>query len=239
MSGTKLFESEKALILALVIGIALGVGLGWFTFPFLLPAFKNAALASWVQAIGSIAAIAGAVFAAREGAKATARLKEVRQKRAVLAVVESFLDKVNEIACVVAVHDEHVNLEFYETYSPSSLDGYLHTMDIIPVLELPTPAAMSAMLNLQRQARFFVSAADDLIAGPWSPKLSNYEDLVEARENCEFCKNEYSRGDPEIREAQLKLDSLICKSFENLKWSLSIQVKFVRSEAKVLRQELS
>lgn len=239
MSGTKLFESEKALILALVIGIALGVGLGWFTFPFLLPAFKNAALASWVQAIGSIAAIAGAVFAAREGAKATARLKEVKQKRAVLAVVESFLEKVNEIDDVVVVPDEHVNFDFYRTYSPSSLDGFLRTMEIVHVLEMPTPAAMSAMLAIQRQARLFVSAADALEAGPWSPTYFGYEKLVRVRDQYESCKIEYALGDQERQNAQEELDSMVCMAFRSLKGSLSELAASLRSEADIICQELS
>lgn len=230
---------EARTLIVLAVGVGFGLIIGAAVLAAAYPVFQSENWAAWIQAIGSIAAIAGAVFAAREGANAAARLKEVKQKRAVLAVVESFLDKVNEIAVVVAAPDDLVNLEFYETYAPSSLDGFLHTMDIVPVLELPTPVAMSAMLNLQRQARLFVSAADELGVGPWSPKISTYEHLVKARNKFEFCKNEYSLGDPATAQAQIELNNLLCASYRNLKWSLSILADSVRSEASTLRQELS
>lgn len=232
-------DCEARTLIALAVGVGFGVIIGAAALAAAYPLFQSEEWAAWIQAIGSIAAIAGAVFAAREGAKATARLKEVRQKRAVLAVVESFLDKVNEIAYVVAVPDDHVNLKFYETYSPSSLDRFLHTMDAVPVLELPTPVAISAMLNLQRQAKFFVSAADELGVGPWSPKMSTYEHLVKARDKYELCKKEYPLGDPATAEAQMELNNLVCASYSNLKWSLSILAASVRSEASTLIQEFS
>ncbi|UTM01726.1 hypothetical protein MID00_19945 [Alcaligenes sp. NLF5-7] len=205
---------------------------------FLYPIKEAGHAAAWVQAVGSIAAILGAIYAARESAKTSARLKEERHRRGVLAIIDSFFVAVKNISGLISVPHQHVNPDFYASYSSASFNGFLRNLDIVPVLELPTPAAMSSMLGLQIESKLFVSAADALVAGPWSPKNQNYSQLVDARDKFNLCLRLLGGQDFRTLNAEKRLENLESTSFRQLKDQVLLHANAIKSNVKVLRQDL-
>lgn len=218
--------------LAIIAGLALVAVFIW-KFP-----ESSSEWAAWVQTIGSIVAIAGAVYAAREGAKATARLKAEYQDRNTLAVIEAFFDKVEVIETVLSEPHDRVPLKFDDAYFPSSLDGFLHTLSLVPVLELPTSRAVSAMLELQRCASVFNSYAKRLSAGIWDPGNPTHSALNKAMHKHLDLSKKYPPGAQIVREAKKELDDLISISFNSLKLHVTILATAIREQVDILRKEL-
>lgn len=205
---------------------------------FLYPIKEAGHAAAWVQAVGSIAAIAGAFYAARESAKTSARLKEERLRCRVLAVIESFLGKVENISGLISDPHESVNPDFYASYSSVSLNGFLRTLEVIPVLELPTPTAISSLLDLKIQSELFISAADTLVSGPWSSKNENYASLISANEKYTLLLNSLGDQNDLTIKSERRLESLVSNSYKTLKQRVLLHADAIRSNVKALRQEL-
>ncbi len=206
---------------------------------FLYPIGEAGHVAAWVQAIGSIAAIAGAVYAAREGAKANAKLKEAKQHHAVLAITETFLEKVEDLVEAASASYLDSVAQFRAIYSPSSLDVFLRTIDAVPVLELPTPSAMAAMLRFQFHTQLFMSAADRLESGHWSPTNPNYDRLIEARNNYDRFEKLYGVDDRRTHSADKILIEQVRTSIIGLSNHVKVQADALKVHAEVLRKELA
>ncbi|MFD4120944.1 hypothetical protein ACFWQD_06490 [Alcaligenes faecalis] len=58
----KIYDGEALLLLALLVGVGVGTGVGMFFFPFLRPLLAFDGAAAWVQAFGSVTAVAVAIY---------------------------------------------------------------------------------------------------------------------------------------------------------------------------------
>ncbi|SAI62964.1 Uncharacterised protein [Bordetella trematum] len=124
--------------------------------------------AAWIQAVGSIVAIMGAVYAAREGARTSARMEDMRRQKGVLLVVGLLSDKADAMSKVVKLPGNSWKQEFDKIYAPNSLDGAVRALHSVPALDLPTADAIAALLELQRLFPFVILRADEVSRGPWS-----------------------------------------------------------------------
>lgn len=58
----KIYNGEALLLLALLVGAGVGTGVGLFFFPYLRPLLAFDGAAAWVQAFGSVTAVAVAIY---------------------------------------------------------------------------------------------------------------------------------------------------------------------------------
>lgn len=205
---------------------------------FLYPIGEAGHVAAWVQAVGSIAAIAGAVYAGREGVRASARLKKEQFRRATLVIISAFVERVEAINVAASQPYEKRHISLSQVYAPSSLDGYLRALDAVPVLELPSPEAVSALLELQRLSKHFVSAADALDAGVWKPSNPLYEKLIEASEKWEDVSKYASEEYPEFFDFREDRDSWVKHSYDALRNKVNFSVECIKNQVKILHREL-
>lgn len=126
-----------------------------------------------VQGIGSILAIVGAVWAvtAQERASLKAirvgmQLAEARQHRAVLAVSDAALHRVELVAAAISDAGDW-RIKLAGAYARPIFDGFSGALNAIPVHLLPSRDAVNALLMLQQHLVFFATTTDELVAGPW------------------------------------------------------------------------
>lgn len=232
-------DCQGLMMAALAIGAGLGVIAGMAIYASAYPALQTDKWAAWVQAIGSILAIAGAVYAAREGVKATARLKEAKQNKAVLAIIETFIERVDDLAeAASAPYMEALPL-FSTRYSPSSLDAYLRAIDAVPVLKLSTPSSMSAMLGFQFHSRLFLYTADAFHSGPWADTNPRHDQLVKAKDTYDKYEKLYGIDDAYTRNADEDLSRQVCSSIQALSNFVKVQAGELQKHAQALRRELA
>lgn len=197
--------------------------------------------AAWAQVFGTIGAIIGSVYVVREGARFNARLKDEQLRRSVLAVTDALFGKVQQLKGAVEQASADTRSTFAEVYGPSVLDNYLRAVAAVPVLELPTPAAITALLELQRLSAFFIMAADELLAGPWGANSVVVRDLKEHREkvdSVEFSRKEGRASQSQVDEEE-KLFSSRLAFVGKLQINNLLRVEgLMRAQVEILRAEL-
>lgn len=154
---------------AVAAGIALTFALAYLVNAW----FPDGNFASWVQGIGSILAIVGAVWAVSAQSRAaieTVRKNldwtEERQRRALLAIVDAAKDRVDKILAVVDQKGEWRGA-MLTVYARSILEGLAGALQAFPAHNLPSARAVTAFLLLQQHVIFFTDNTDSLIEGVW------------------------------------------------------------------------
>lgn len=216
---------------ALAIGTAITFVVAWF----LSAKFASLeGMASWVQGIGSILAIVGAVWAVTAQERASLKairvgmeLADARQHRAVLAVSEAALHRVELVVAAISdAGDWRVRLA--GAYARTIFDGFSGALNAIPVHQLPSREAVNALLMLQQHLVFFATNADQLVDGPWKhkdllPVLEQYREAYERSRD---------RGDQKV------LFDLVEQANSSLKKNVEQQGNLVRGYVDALRREL-
>jgi hypothetical protein len=123
-------------------------------------AYSSSAMANWVQAVGSIGAIFGAVWLA------TAQSRTVRQEKqvAIFAVVHAAVVEARRFRDYLGTADPEQDL--YLSYHRSIVDSYFGALSSCPVHELHSPIAVTAHLRLRDQLPFLRDSIEACIAGP-------------------------------------------------------------------------
>ncbi|WP_127815137.1 hypothetical protein [Bordetella avium] len=197
--------------------------------------------AAWVQAFGSICAVMGAVYAAREGARASARIEDERREKGVLALVQVLSERMEAMSKAVSRPDESWMEAFEQSYVQASLDGTARALQGIPPLLLPTAGAIEALLELQSLLPFVIVRADELGKGPWHSARKNVEELeklravVESWEKDKHCSPEAAS---EHKEAVKQLYSAVSRTAEHQKQNLLRSTARVQELVKTLCREL-
>ncbi|OAE52965.1 hypothetical protein A7J67_18345 [Achromobacter xylosoxidans] len=196
----------KAIASLRVLGIfLLGVALTFWSAMYLESRFKtDPNVAGWVQGIGSILAILGAVWAAMaqsrsslEAVRVNLLLTEKRQQRAILAVAEASVARVDSVVAAVEIEqDWRSSLD--KVYVRPILDGLVAALSAVPAHSLPTRDAVTAFLMLQQHLVFFANNVDELIAGPWKhghlgPLLMELRAAFDRSQNPSDQKEMYAR----------------------------------------------
>ncbi|WP_354677480.1 hypothetical protein [Cupriavidus plantarum] len=127
--------------------------------------------ASWVQAVGSIGAIAGAVWVASSQSVNARREKQA----AIFAVAHAAVEEARKIRNYLIAEDPEDQLRV--NYHKSILESYFGALSNCPVHELHSPVAVTALLMLRDQFLFLRESVETCLAGP--AKQPQWKDLYE------------------------------------------------------------
>lgn len=131
-------------------------------------------IAGWVQAIGSISAIAGSFCIANKQSQdnitsiiKSQELASKSKRKGILAVVgvaKMHADNINNAI------PEEVPLNIYNVYDKTIINGIVEALSAAPLYEIDSPEAIGALLSLRDQFVFLGHQVDKYIAGPWNQK---------------------------------------------------------------------
>lgn len=116
--------------------------------------------ASWVQAVGSIGAIVGAVWVASSQSADARREKQA----AIFAVAHAAVEEARKIRSYLQASDPEVELS--TSYHKSILESYFGALSSCPVYELHSPKAVTALLMLRDQFLFLRNSVETCLVGP-------------------------------------------------------------------------
>lgn len=168
------------MVLALLLGlaaVALIALIGATTA--LTEPYDPAKMAYWVQAVGSIVAIAGAVWATERQSKVTLdavveqhRLAAREKRCSAMAIVEASLARAKLIHETINSPSSYgaIRGNLYRTYDKSIVDGLVTAMNGIPVHELGSSKAVAELLLFRDQFVFLATSIQKFIAGPTRPQ---------------------------------------------------------------------
>ena len=123
--------------------------------------------AAWVQAVGSIVAIVGAVWATKIQTKVAIdavltqhKLEREERRKAAKAIVEAAMFRASDIRkqFTSAARVDEVQSLIRKSYDKTILDGLAHAMYGIPVHELGSSVAVTELLLLRDQFVFLAGA---------------------------------------------------------------------------------
>lgn len=134
-------------------------------------------MASWVQAVGSVAAIVGAIWIADNQHRATMKFTEYQAKSEMREFVEACLATVIHAQTLLlkvpgpaTTDDDALNVFFAIDFrSYQVLDSAANALMVIPPYRLPTQAAVSALIKFNAsigEARSVISDMAHLHANP-------------------------------------------------------------------------
>jgi hypothetical protein len=127
--------------------------------------------AAWFQAVGSIAAIAGAFYISERQTKAALRslvaaqsAQEKARQRSILAIAEAADEHARRIGDAFSKDDIYVALAF--VYDKTIIDGVVGALSNAPVHEVGSRDAVMALLSLRDQFVFLGIAVETFLARP-------------------------------------------------------------------------
>lgn len=115
--------------------------------------------AAWVQAVGSIGAIVGAVVLMKRQNDAAATLAVTMESRALgrrIAAIEGIVENCYEISEILQVHTKPINSYFdyfFSTFSPDDLESALGALMAVPVHTLESYKMVRAAQDLAHTLR--------------------------------------------------------------------------------------
>ncbi|SEW25587.1 hypothetical protein [Luteibacter sp. 329MFSha] len=138
-----------------------------------LPAPASQTLAAWVQAFGSIVAIAVAYMvgarqsrAAIEAVEATQRGVVEDRKRGLFAVVQAADYQADEIRLVMGRDVPREELPW--VYSRVVTQRIARALESLPLYEIGADGGVAAILSMRDQFLLLEDALETYIAGPWN-----------------------------------------------------------------------
>ena len=122
-------------------------------------------LPAWIQAIGSVAAIAYAVRISRSSINHAASAK----RKTIFAIAEAAHTHACNIRKAIDVMgwNSGNNFQIYEVYDKTIIEGVVKALQGVPMHELGSSKAVLAMLSLTDQMVFLGSAVETLLQGPY------------------------------------------------------------------------
>ncbi|WP_155636543.1 hypothetical protein [Burkholderia multivorans] len=151
--------------------------------------YKTEHMAAWIQAVGSIAAIGGVVWAverqSRDSLKAISAEAElaVRQRRlAAVSIVDAAMERAEQIRRTMQIQNvNELHVELYRSYDRSILDGLVRALQSIPLHEIGASKAIGELLLFTDQITFLANAIQRFLDGPLrdptvGPEIKRYLD---------------------------------------------------------------
>ena len=124
------------------------------------PHYKPELMASWVQAVGSVATIIGGVW----GIRYQLERSERKRLESILAVAEAAIDRVELVGRLMSTPDPRISL--IRDFHQSMLDGVLTAFAGVPVHEVQSGKGVIALMALRDQLVFLGRAIALCIDGP-------------------------------------------------------------------------
>ncbi|MBB1630289.1 hypothetical protein [Cupriavidus sp. UME77] len=148
--------------------IALAAGAHVFATLNGLDSGQNQAIAAWVQAVGSVAAIVGAFAIANrqsrnqhESAMQLDREKLRRSWSSAKAILDALVQQCLEVAPAFEGDGKFGNVAFAGKYEAESFQKALRRVDSIPLFELDSTELVTAVVGLQDEATYLVRWIDE------------------------------------------------------------------------------
>jgi hypothetical protein len=147
---------------------------------FAYPIKSSSDVAAWLQAIGSIGAILGAVWIGnrqvRAALSAEARASAGRRK-SILAIAEAAYAHSEQFRRLLEEPDQRASLSL--NYHESIINGIVEALAGIPFHEVGSRDGVMAVLSLRDQLLFLKKSIEIFLAGPWKhpdigPDLERY-----------------------------------------------------------------
>ena len=199
--------------------------------------WSSANLASWVQAVGSIAAIVGSYIIGERQAKATLAttqkahklaeetrktveaLKENEQREGMYAVIFAAHNHTMQIKETLS---DEFNVKIYSIYHPSIIDSMVELLSKLPIHILGSERAIAAFVIYSGQFIFLKGAMAEYLAGPYTDEIKRRIAELKA-----YSYNEkYS-------------DDLISSKRAALRKNVETHIDRIQQEFQILHQEIS
>lgn len=147
--------------IAMILGAVAVVLVSFFAASFpQTPHYDPSLMAAWVQAVGSIAAIVGAVW----GIRYQMERSERKRLESILAVAEAAIERVDLVGRLMSEPDPRISL--VREFDQSMLDGVLSAFAGVPVHEVQSGKGVIALMALRDQLGFLGRAIAVCIDGP-------------------------------------------------------------------------
>lgn len=197
-------DCEARTLIALVVGVGFGVVIGIATLAAAHPVFQSEHWASWVQAVGSIAAIGGAYWIGKQQARFAENLRIERTRKAILGIGDLALERANLVAGLLSLNEVKLSdsgmlmagARLMSEYHKSLSDGVISAIESIPFAEVGSAKAIAALQGLQLQFGFLDQAITNFNGGP-----ENHEMLAKILKQLEPGKPEYIFHKEQMQEA--------------------------------------
>lgn len=124
------------------------------------PHYKPELMASWVQAVGSVATIVGGLW----GIHYQLERSERKRLESILAVAEAAIDRVELVGRLMSTSEPRNSL--IRDFHQSMLDGVLTAFAGVPVHEVQSGKGVIALMALRDQLAFLGRAISLCIDGP-------------------------------------------------------------------------
>lgn len=175
-------------------------------------------MASWVQAIGSIGAILGAVWVAKH----QQRVEMTKRRDAIFAVATAAVLRTDEIAKHLEHKDPQSAMALH--FHRSITDSVISAMNSVPLHDIGTPNAILAFASMRDQIGFLTCSVEQLVAGPW-----RHEELGK---HLERAKRDFA-DDPET------FLELVRQANRNLANNVQVHVRAIHQEFDVIEREMT
>ncbi|WP_156545739.1 hypothetical protein [Cupriavidus sp. D384] len=149
--GVRILISIAAVLLIAVFGATSGK----------FAEYDRNAMASWLQAIGSIGAILGAIWVVRYQGDLALRAR----RQAFLAVAEAAKTRADDFAALLEGKDARQSMTVH--FHQSIIDGLVGALSAMPVHELNSRESVIAMLTIRDQVVFLGNSIRTLVDGAW------------------------------------------------------------------------
>lgn len=153
--------------------------IAWFMWKH-YPGTDGQTLATWFQAVGSIAAIFVAFLVGREQSRAALKAVTERQREtrdSIVAVAGAAAEHARRIR-VALDKDSAGHAMIYTVYDKTIIDGVVHALTNAPAHEVGTPNGVIAFLMLCDQFVFLGVAMEEYLKGPM--QLPQYKESLDA-----------------------------------------------------------
>lgn len=180
--------------------------------------YKPDLMASWVQAVGSIGAIVGAIWAV------THQMGNARTDRvaAILAVAEAARDRAKEFS--LALDAENPRLDLWSKFHPSVIASYVAALSAVQVHEIRSAAGIIAFLSLRDQFVFMGRAIEIFLEGPGQHEemKKGLEDAQRAYpDNNQYLRDLYNESEKVLSDNARRRMQQVSDEYDRLRASLS------------------
>ncbi|MBB3012041.1 hypothetical protein [Cupriavidus alkaliphilus] len=134
--------------------------------------YDPALMASWVQAVGSIAAIVGAIWIgerqakrAREQAFELDRIARLRRAAAYAAVAEHGHAQLRAVKFLFASKEPVNRLAFYLTFNTQECEDALEAIRLVPLHDVGSPEAIEGFLLIKKALSAALSSVQEMEMG--------------------------------------------------------------------------
>lgn len=208
----------------LVAAVAIGFAI------FCLDPSRSQAIAGWVQAVGSIAAIFIAIRIGQQQSEAALgsaleaqRQADLARQRSAIAIVHSAHDFAASVRDAFDARDPVIAL--LSVYDRKVVDNLVSALVALPLHDIGTVERVSAVLSMRLQFVLLGNAVDAFITGPW-----RHPELRVLLENAKKEEDELQKHKLDATHARKTIDDLVTSGRDVLKSNVFVHLKVIDAD---------